>query len=54
MNKPKRSQKHRPEDDTFGFEDTSYLVLVFLLLFAGLDNHKHNHNWFPIREQLCF
>ena len=46
MKKPERSQKHRPEDDAVGFEHTSHLVLVFLLLifsmylFAGLDKYN--------------
>ena len=46
MKKPEQSQNHRPEDDVVGFEHTSHLVLVFLLLvfsmylFAGLDKYN--------------
>ena len=46
MKKPERSQKHRPEDDAIGFEHTSHLVLVLLLLifskylFAMLDKYN--------------
>ena len=46
MKKPERSQKRRPDDDAVGFEHTSHLDLVFLLLifsmclFAGLDQYN--------------
>ena len=46
MKKPERIQKYFPDDVVVGFEHTSYLVLVFLLLifsiyfFAGLDKYN--------------